>query len=61
MPINPADAFAIRWRDLCKRYPDLAKHKTPKLAPDELRTLCEEFYRRGAMDAAKLDPATLGK
>jgi len=61
MPIPQADAFAIRWRDLCQRYPELTRHKIPKLTPDELRMLCEEFYRRGAMDAAKLDPATLGK
>ena len=55
MPVSPADAFAIRWRDLCNRYPDLAKHRTPKLTPGELRMLCEEFYRRGAMDADKLE------
>jgi hypothetical protein len=61
MPINPSDAFAVRWCDLCKRYPDLAKHKTPRLSPGEFRMLCEEFYRRGALDSPKLDLAAFGK
>ena len=59
MPISPADAFAIRWRDLCQRYPELTRHKVPKLNSAELRMLCEEFYRRGAMDAGKFDPKEL--
>lgn len=56
MPIQPAEAFATRWRALCQRYPDLTRHKAPRLSLAELRMLCEEFYRRGAIDAPKLDP-----
>lgn len=56
-PIQPAEAFAIRWRALCQRYPDVARRKAPRLSLAELRMLCEEFYRRGAIDAPKLDQA----
>lgn len=56
MAIQPAEAFAVRWLALCRRYPELALHETPRLSYAELRMLCEEFYRRGAIDAPKLDP-----